>query len=259
MLLDPFPQLGHVLLAQRLGEHDRRPPWAFAVEREDGAHLVHHRLRGRVVQLVHGDHVRNLHDPGLQGLHRVARARHEHEQHRVGDADHLDLALTGAHGLDEDDVLSGRVEEEHGLQRGLGESPQVPARAHGADEDALVEEVVGETDPVAEERALAERARRVDRDHAQGSAEPAQVPDERADQAGLPHPGRAGHPHDVRAAGVRVEVADELVGERLRALDEGDRAGERAPVARPDALRELAERPLAPPRHGPDSIPVRRP
>src|SRR5438105_15372026 len=37
MLLDPFPQLGHVLLAQRLGEHDRRPPWAFAVERADGA------------------------------------------------------------------------------------------------------------------------------------------------------------------------------------------------------------------------------
>ena len=37
---------------------------------------------------------------------------HQHEQHRVGDPDHLDLALARAHGLQEDDVLAGRVEQE---------------------------------------------------------------------------------------------------------------------------------------------------
>ena len=53
------------------------------------------------------------------------------------------------------------------------------ARAHRADEDALVEEVVGEADAVAEQRALRERARRVDRDHADGLAQAADVADER--------------------------------------------------------------------------------
>src|SRR5438105_956079 len=72
VLLDPRPQVGHVVLPHRLGEDDRRTPRALAVEGEDRAHLVHHRLRRGVVHLVHGDHVRNLHDPRLQGLDRVA-------------------------------------------------------------------------------------------------------------------------------------------------------------------------------------------
>ena len=60
----------------------------------------------------------------------------------------------------------------------------------------------------------------------------ADVADERADQARLADAGRAGDADRVGAAGVRVELADELVGERVAVLDEGDRARERAPVAR---------------------------
>ncbi len=52
------------------------------------------------------------------------------------------------------------------LQRRLGEPAEVAARPHRADEDAGIEEVVGEPDPVAEQRAVRERARRVDRDDA---------------------------------------------------------------------------------------------
>ena len=40
------------------------------------------------------------------------------------------------------------------------------AGAHRADEDLGVEEVIGEPDPVAEKRTLGERARGIDRDHA---------------------------------------------------------------------------------------------
>ena len=80
-------------------------------EREDRAHLVQHRLRRRVIHLVDRDHVGDLHDPGLQRLHRVARAGHEHEQDGVRDPRHLDLALPRADRLDEDDVLAGRVEQ----------------------------------------------------------------------------------------------------------------------------------------------------
>ena len=119
-----------------------------------------------MVELVDGDHVRDLHDPRLQRLNGVARAGHEHEDDRVRDADHLDLALARADGLEEDQVLAGRVQDEQRLERRLRQAALVAAGAHRADEDARVEEVVGEPDAVAEQRALRERARRVDRDDA---------------------------------------------------------------------------------------------
>ena len=107
-----------------------------------------------MVELVDRDHVGNLHDPRLQRLDRVARARHENEQHGVGDADHLDLALAGPHRLEEHELLAGRVEHEQRLQRGLREPAEMPTRPHRADEHAWVEEVIGEPDAVPEERAV---------------------------------------------------------------------------------------------------------
>src|SRR5262245_14925906 len=142
VLCDLLPQLGHVLTPCRLGEHDRGPPRALAVESEDRADLVQHRLRGGMIHLVDRDHVWNLHDSRLQRLHRVAGARHEHEQHGVGDPDHLDLALARPHSLEEDELLARRVEDEQRLQRGLGQAAEMAARPHRADEDAGVEEVV---------------------------------------------------------------------------------------------------------------------
>ena len=70
--LERLPELGHALAAKRLGEQDLRPSFSHRVERDDRSHLLDHRLRGGMVHLVHGDHVGNLHDPGLERLHRVA-------------------------------------------------------------------------------------------------------------------------------------------------------------------------------------------
>ena len=72
----------------------------------------------------------------------------------------------GADRLEEDDVLAGRVEQQQRLQRRLGEPAGMTARPHRTDEDVRVEEVVGEPDAVAEQRAVRERARRVDGDDA---------------------------------------------------------------------------------------------
>ena len=128
VLLHLRPELRHVLAAHRLGQDDRRPPRALAVEREDRADLVQHRLGGRVIHLVDRDHVGNLHDPRLQRLHRVAGAGHQHEQDGVGDPDHLDLALPRADRLEQDELLAGRVQQERGLQRRLGEPAEMAAR-----------------------------------------------------------------------------------------------------------------------------------
>src|SRR5207245_2729438 len=65
-----LPQLGHAVTADGLGLDDRRPPLAVAVEREDRADLAAHRAGGGMVGLVDHDHVRDLHDAGLERLNR---------------------------------------------------------------------------------------------------------------------------------------------------------------------------------------------
>ena len=158
---------------------------------------------------------------------------------RVGDPDHLDLALARADRLEEEELLAGGVEHEGRLQGRLREPAEVPARAHRADEDLRVEEVVGEADAVAEKGTLREGARRVDGDNADARPLPPHEADESADQARLAHAGRAGDADGVGVAGLRVELPDQLVGERVAVLDQSDRPCERTPVAGADARHEL--------------------
>jgi hypothetical protein len=98
----------------------------------------------------------DLHDPCLEGLNRVARTGDEHEHNRVGMVDDVDLALADAHGLDEHGVVAGRVHQQRGLDRRLGESAERPPRGHRPYEHLRIEEVRGQPDPVAKQRAAAE-------------------------------------------------------------------------------------------------------
>ena len=168
----------------------------------------------------------------------------------------------GADRLDEDDVLPGGVEDEHGLQRRLGEAARVAAGAHRADEHAGVEEVLGEPDPVAEERAAGERARRVDRDHARPSSpRRAHVGDERRDQARLADAGSSGEADDAGAAGAAVEQADELAGRadrRSRRARSRGRARASRPPRRPPRARGRLRRPVIPEAAGSSSASIPR-
>ena len=149
MLLERRPQLGHVLTSNGLGQKDRRAAIELG-ETDDRAHLVEHRFRTGVIHLVDCDHIGNLHDPSLERLHGVAGARHEYQQHGVGYPCDLDLALTRTYRLHEDDVLARCIEQEHRLERRLREASEVPACPHRADVHTRIEEVIGETDAVAE-------------------------------------------------------------------------------------------------------------
>ena len=180
--------------------------------------------------------------PGLQRLDRVARARHQHEHDRVGVVDDVDLGLADADGLDEHVLAPGGVEQQRRLQRRLGEAAERAAVGHRADEDALVEEVLGEADAVAEQRAVGERRGRVDREHADGAAGLAARLGERADQRRLADAGRPGEADDLGVPGVRVDLADELPALGAVVLDERDRARERAAVAVEQALCEASAR-----------------
>src|SRR6185503_15285462 len=105
--------------------------------------------------------------------------------------------------------------------------------------DARVEEVVGEADPVAQQRALGERRARVDREDRDLALLPARVLDEPADQRGLAHARRPGEAHDRRAPGLRVDLAHERPALRVVVLDQRDRARQRTLVAREQALGEI--------------------
>src|SRR5215471_19002557 len=129
----------------------------------------------------------------------------------------------------------------------------MPSRPHRADEDLRVEEVVAEPDPVAEQRAVREWARGIDRDHADGDVALTDVSDQGRDEARLPDAGRTGDADRVRGACLRVEVGYDAVGERIPVLDERDRACEGAPVAVTDTGGKLFTRPVAAAGHRADS------
>ena len=103
----------------------------------------------------------------------------------VGVVDDVDLGLADADGLQEDVVLAGGVHQQRGLQRGLAEAAERAAVGHRADEDAGVEEVVGQPDAVAEQRAVRERRGRVDRQHGDLAVLLAAQLGQRADQRRL--------------------------------------------------------------------------
>ena len=245
MLRHLLPEELDVLAARGLGEDDRRAPGTRAVEGENRAHLVQHRLRRGVIHLVDRDHVGDLHDARLQRLHAVARPGHQHEHDGVGDPHHLDLALAGADGLDENELLPRGVEHEQRLQRRLREAAEMAASAHRPDEHLGIGEVVGEPDAIAEQGAVRERRRRIDGDDSDGSLLAAHVAHEPGDQRRLSDSRWPRDPDCIRVSRLRIEVTHDVVGEGVTVLDERDRTRQRAFVARAHTFRERLPRPVA--------------
>ena len=141
--------------------------------------------------------------------------------------------------LEQDVVLAGGVHQQRRLQRRLGEPAERAAGRHRADEDARVEEVVGEADPVAEHGALGERARGVDREHADLAVAPCAARRMIAPiRVLLPTPGGPVRPTIRALAGAREELGDEPVALGIAVLDQADRPRQRPLVAGDQALGE---------------------
>src|SRR5439155_1496480 len=184
----------------------------------------------------------------LEMLLRARRRDREHLAREVLAAARLELTL----GLEEPAVLGDLLPElvDPLAVHGLGQHAAVAPGAPRPDVGPGVEEGIGEADAVAEQRAVRERAGRVDRDDPDRLLLRPDEPDQRRDQAGLPDAGRPGDTDRVRSARLRVDVPHQLVRERIAILDERDRPGQRAPVARAHGLGQALARPLPPSRHG---------
>ncbi len=145
--------------------------------------------------------------------------------------DDVYLRLADADGLNEHILTPGRVEQQRGLQGGLREAAQRTTIGHRADEHAAVEEVLGQADPVAEQRAVGEGRGGVDGQHANRAPGLAPGLREGADERRLARAGRAGEADDRRPAGVRVDLLHQLPSLGAVVLDQRDRARERTTIA----------------------------
>ena len=172
----------------------------------------------------------------------VAQAWDGHQAHGVGDADDVDLLLAHADGLDQDDVGAERVQHVDHSRGGSRESARVAAARHRTDEDALVEEALAHADAVAQDRPAAEGARGIDGDDRDTRGTLAVRAREVVHQGRLPAAGRTGHPHDLGAAGVRVERAQDLGRARVVVLHDAHEPREGTLVARARAGDEVTGR-----------------
>src|SRR5205814_1836670 len=121
--------------------------------------------RACAVGLVDDEDVRDLQEPGFGRLHRVAPSGVDDDNGGVGVAGDLDLDLADADGLDHDPSLAHRVEHADRLWRRERETTEVTTCRHRADEHAGVVGVVLHADAITQDRAAAERTRRVDGEH----------------------------------------------------------------------------------------------
>jgi len=148
----------------------------------------------------------------------------------------VDLGLPDPHRLEHDHVAAGRVHEQRRLERGLAQTAQRAAAGHRADEDPRVQEVVGQADPVAEQRALGEGRGGVDRQHRHRPLpRPLQL-GQRGQQGRLAGSRRTGDADDRGAAGVRIHLLDQRPALRVVVLDQRYAAGERSTIAGEEAL-----------------------
>ena len=102
-----------VATASRIGgRHPRRP----VGELEHRRQVVTGLRRAVAVGLVDHEHVGDLHQPGLAGLHRVAPAGVDDDHARVGPAGDVHLHLADADGLDDDPRPPGGGEDAHRIR-----------------------------------------------------------------------------------------------------------------------------------------------
>jgi hypothetical protein len=104
-----------------------------------------------VIALVHHDHVRDLHDAGLDELQDIARAGLNHETYRVDDVLYVRLGLSDAGRLHEHAIVGSSQHFDAGV-RGLREPARFTRGRERAHEDARVFRIERHARAIPEQR-----------------------------------------------------------------------------------------------------------
>src|SRR5262245_1822552 len=235
---DRAPQLVDAAAVGRDRLDDGRAPVARARQLEHDLQVTDGLGGAVAIGLVHDEHVGDLEEAGLVGLHAVTPARVHDHHGGVGRPRHLDLDLPDADRLDDDPRLAGGVEDAHRLRGRQRQSAEVTTGGHRPDEHALVGGVVLHADAVAEDGPAGERAAGVDGQDADLGAGGADEADELVRQRRLARAGCAGDADRVRPARAGVQPADGVGGGIAPRLDERDELGDGGAIALPGRLDE---------------------
>ena len=84
---------------------------AVLAQAQHALNLALHPLGSGLVRLVDHEDVRDLHDAGLDGLHIVAHAGHQHDHGHLRHARDLDFILAHAHRFDDDEISARRIQQ----------------------------------------------------------------------------------------------------------------------------------------------------
>jgi hypothetical protein len=215
--------------------------WGIAPHRRRGFQRTAGEAGRRGVALGHHQQVGQFQDAGLDRLHLVAQAGREGHQQRIGEFRDIDLGLSRADGFDQHQVETRRVHQGHHLARGGGQPAQAAAGGGGTDEGPVVGGRLADAEAVSEQRASAQRAGRIDRQH--GDAAPAlqEFPDHDADQRGLAGTRRPGDADHVGAPEAACQPLQEQRGGRRIPLGERKCAGQRRTPAGDQPGRKIIE------------------
>src|ERR1017187_7733805 len=173
------------------------------------------------IGLVNNQDIRNLHQTGFRPLDLVAQLGHEHHDDRVRHFRNLHFILPRAHRLHDHDVETRRIQCMDDLRCRIGYPAMMVARRQAANEHAFVLAVPLHPQAVAQQRSARDRARRINRDDADGLVLSAQIVDEPVDQRTFPYAGRPGDAEDARVARAPVEFRRQ----RLAAFETGHQPG----------------------------------
>ena len=202
-----------------------------AAQAEHLAHLACRLLGERQVALADGEHVGNLERAGLQRLDVVAEPGRADDDPRVGERRDARLRLARADGLDDHPVEAGGIEAVDRRPRRARQPAELAAGGEGADEGIRMGAMLAHPDPVAEDGAAADRARRIEGDDRDPQAALQPGAEQGVGQRRLAAPGHAGDADDARLAGVRGQRRGRLAGTGRVIVEQAQQAGDRPALA----------------------------
>ena len=164
----------------------------------------------RVIGFVDDENVGDLHDAGFEHLHRIAAARLQRDQRRLREFRNFNFALPDADRFDQHDVEAERIHQQQRVGGRARDAAEMAAASHRANKDVGVDEMFGQTNAIAEQRAVRKRRTRIDGDNADAAAERTRFAHDGRRQRRLADPGRPGESDRHRAPRPRIQTADQF-------------------------------------------------
>ena len=200
-------------------------------ERNHVGKIARRRVGAFAVRLVHCENICALEDTCLDRLNIVSHSGRDDHESRMTGVRHVELVLTDADGLDEHDASAPGAQHSYEVTRGRGESAKRPAGGNRANEDLRVFEVALHPDPVTQNGPSAERASRVDCDHADAAVFAAKCLDQSIGERALAYPRTSGYADDPGIAAAGVQRSQDVPITRCAVVDRAAHSPKRSNVS----------------------------